>query len=236
MIFAYIALFILLLLIATVLSYWAGLKLVGVKAVLTTVLKITLALIALQLLLVLLGYQVEQGVLRGALWFAGLIGGFLLWHKLLNRYHQVGIGKSLGAYIIAGIFIWITSLVLAIAAMNFVQSFQIQGPAMSPTLKDGDVVLAYKRGKELELNKIVVYSYNNKNNAAVGRILGLPGQTITIDSNYMHADGTTGMAGKYTLKEDEYYIAGDNRANTVRRIVKANNIVAVVGPTIKKAD
>ena len=238
MIVLYIAPLILVLIFAMALSYWAGLRAVSIKATFAKALQITLLLIVLQTVAGLLSYLLGENPLSLLVWITWLVGAFIVWHKLLNRYYApVGIGKSLGAYIIAGVISTVVSVVIAIGAIGFVQSYKIDGNSMNPALRSGDTVLIYKRGKQLEINKIAIYDYKNngKGGKAIGRILDTPGQTVSIKTDYVGVDGTLAKPSEYTLKDGEHYIVGDNRENTIPRIVMADDIVAIVGPTIIKA-
>ena len=132
----------------------------------------------------------------------------------------------------------ILSVIVAIGAIGFVQSFKIDGNVMNPTLRNGDTVLTYKKGKKLEVNKVVIYDYkmNDKSGKTIGRILYTPGQTVSIKTQYVDVNGTITGPADYTLKDSEYYIVGDNKDSTIPRIVKADDVDAVVGPTILKAN
>ena len=237
MILLYILLFILVAVIAMVFSYYVGLRAVGVKASLSNAFKLTVVLLLLQGLATLLSYLLGDNPVTIIVWLGWLVGAFIAWHKLLNRYYRVGIGKSLGAYIIAGIIANILLVIVAIGAIGLVQSFKIDGNVMNPTLRNGDTVLTYKKGKKLEVNKVVIYNYkmNDKSGKTIGRILYTPGQTVSIKTQYVDVNGTIAGPADYTLKDGEYYIVGDNKESTIPRIVKAQDIVAVVGPTILKA-
>ena len=238
MILLYVSIFILVAVLAMAISYYVGLRAVGIKASLANAFKLTIVLLALQALATLLSYLLGENPLTILVWLLWLIGAFVVWYKFLNRYYKASFGKSLGAYIIAGIIATVVSAIVAIGALGYVQSFKIEGNIMRPTLRHGDTVLTYKVGKKLEVNKVVIYDYeaNDKSGKAIGRILYTPGQTVAIKTQFVDVNGTLAEPSDYTLKEGEYYILGDNKENTLPRIVKANDIVAVVGPTIIKAN
>ena len=108
----------------------------------------------------------------------------------------------------------------------FVVTFQqVIGPSMEPTLKEGDVLLLDKityRIFEPSRNDIVVIEEDSKN--MVKRIIGLPGETISYKDNILyindesyeetHIDVATSDFDSITLKEDEYFVMGDNRINS----------------------
>lgn len=237
MILLYIVLFILIALVAKVFAYYVGLRAVGVKASLPNAFKLTIVLLLLHALATLIGYLLGDNPLIIIVWLVWLVGAFIAWHKLFNRYYKVGFGKSLGAYIIAGIIATILLVIVANSAIGFVQSFKIDGNVMNPTLRNGDTVLAYKKGKKLEVNKVVIYNYkmNEKSGVTIGRILYTPGQTVSVKTQYVDVNGALAQPSDYTLKDGEYYIVGDNKESTIPRIISAEDIIGVVGPTILKA-
>jgi signal peptidase I len=238
MITLYISLVILVLVFAMASSNWVSLRAVSIKVTFFKALQLTLVLVVLQAVAGLLSYVLGDNPLSLLVWITWLVGAFIVWHKLLNRYYApVSIGRSLGAYLVAGIISTVVSVVIALGAVGFVQSYKIEGNTMNPALRNGDTVLTYKRGKQLEVNKIAIYDYvnNEKNVKAIGRILDIPGQTISIKTDYVGVDGTLVKPSDYTLKDGEYYIVADNRENTTPRIVRADDIVAIVGPTLIRA-
>ena len=107
----------------------------------------------------------------------------------------------------------------------------VHGSSMDPTLQDGDSVwvnmLAY-RFSDPERYDIIVFPYSDDVNY-IKRIIGLPGETIQINSNGdILINGkilqepkqfarmvTSGVAIEpITLGPDEYFVLGDNRVNS----------------------
>lgn len=237
MILLYAVLFILIVLVATVFSYYVGLRAVGVKAGVANVFKLAILLLALQVLATTLSYLLGDSPVTIIVTLGWFVGAFIAWHKLLNRYHSVNIGKSLGAYVIGGIIAAVLCAIVAVGMLSFVQSFKISGDAMNPSLRNEDRVLVYKKGEKLEVNKIVAYNYkmNEQNGKTIGRILYAPGQNVSIKTQYLDANGALAEPADYVLKESEYYIVADNKEVTIPRIISEENIIGVVGPTIIKA-
>ena len=77
-----------------------------------------------------------------------------------------------------------TLLVVAAAAILVVVLFlpviQITGSSMSPTLKNGDIVVAANLRK-YESGEIIAFYYNN--NLMVKRVIGVGGDVVSIDSD-----------------------------------------------------
>lgn len=222
---------------ATGLSYYLGLRAVGVKASLFVAFKIVLVISLVSILAFVLSYVLRDTNLAIVLVLGWLIGSVVLWHKLLNRYYPVKVRKSLIAYVIGYFISCIFNLLITIFMISFVQTFQVTGNAMNPALENGDRILGYKIGVNPEVNKVVAYNYkmDEERGITVGRILYAPGQTVSVKTKYVTVNGTVAEPSEYTLKEDEYYIVGDNASVTIPRIVAEKDIVAIVGPTLLKA-
>ena len=112
---------------------------------------------------------------------------------------------------------------------------------MEPTLRDKQIVLIKKYNLDLNYNDIVVIKKNNK--IIIKRIVGIPKDTVKIE-DYVYINGKkiddlstedAGIASKeITLKEDEYFVLGDNRQNSIdsrfQEIgnIKANEIIGKI--------
>ena len=108
----------------------------------------------------------------------------------------------------------------------------VVGPSMEPTLRSGQEILINKIAYQLSAPKcgdVVVFKPNGNENAhvSVKRVIGVPGDTIQIESGKVLINGklytkdmaeTTddpGLAAEpITLGADEYFVLGDNRRNS----------------------
>ena len=110
------------------------------------------------------------------------------------------------------------------------QRTQVSGTSMEYTLSDGDNLIVDKisyRFRKPERFDIVVFPFQYKEDTYyIKRIIGLPGETVQIDSNgVIYIDGeeleesygreviqNPGEAAEpVELGEDEYFVLGDNR-------------------------
>ena len=97
----------------------------------------------------------------------------------------------------------------------------VDGPSMQPTLKGGELMILNKRSKIDRFDIVVV---NNGKEDIIKRVIAMPGETISCEDGKIYVNdhlqeeeysrGTTSDFKKVTLKDDEYYVLGDNRTNS----------------------
>ncbi|MBU1693856.1 MAG: signal peptidase I [Verrucomicrobia bacterium] len=103
---------------------------------------------------------------------------------------------------------------------------QVRGNSMEPTYRDGSwhaVNLLKFATRHPRRGEVVVISMVGRRALYLKRVLGLPGETVSFFNGQLIVDGRempdpylTGrgdwMLPAITLDEDEYFVAGDNRA------------------------
>lgn len=129
----------------------------------------------------------------------------------------------------------IISLIVIIGIRTYImQPFFVSGSSMEPNFHDGDYLivdeLSYEIG-EPKRGDVIIFRYpKNPNEYFIKRIIGLPGEKIEISDNTIkifnnsRPDGfiveesgyipqATATTGNYVaeLKNNEYYVLGDNR-------------------------
>ncbi len=121
----------------------------------------------------------------------------------------------------------ILGVLLAVAMTLFVmQGFCVSGECMQPHLYTGERVLANKLAYHLDPPKrgdIVIFDYpKDTREIFVKRVIGLPGETVAIQSGQVVIDGKPlpepyrvfaahgDMAAQF-VPHDQYFVMGDNR-------------------------
>lgn len=125
----------------------------------------------------------------------------------------------------------VTSILIGIAAafifMSVFAVADVHGHSMEPTLYEGSKVFVLKYFKP-DYNDIVIAVSHKSSDMPfylIKRVVGLPGDTIQFKDNSLYRNGKyveepyikeemfTGDM-EVTLKDDEYFLCGDNRNNS----------------------
>lgn len=124
-------------------------------------------------------------------------------------------------------FIVLAAAVAVLISFLLCPIYRIYGNSMSPTLEDGNYIVAVK-SRHFDPGDVVVISYNNK--LLVKRVIALPGQWVDIDQNgvvfvddemqeepYIRekALGDCNIRLPYQVPEGTVFVMGDNRAGSL---------------------
>ncbi len=120
---------------------------------------------------------------------------------------------------------------------------RVDGLSMTPTLQNGEFVLvnrlAYQLGSPTRGDIIVFRSVNQPDLYLIKRIIGVPGDTISIGGGRVVVDGTTLVepyikaepqySGHWAVPEGYVFVLGDNRNNSedshVWGLLPLNNVI-----------
>jgi len=140
-----------------------------------------------------------------------------------------------GGGVLFDFFKWVSLCIIAVILINtyWVAVFIVDGESMYPNLKDKELVLwernTYKEdGMAPGRGDIVIVRYpgDPKNKKYVKRLIGLPGEKVSIrggsvyinnqllKEKYLSYDLETDPGGEWKLGSNEYFILGDNRPNS----------------------
>ena len=138
--------------------------------------------------------------------------------------------RTLLVAVARGVLGWLGVGVLAlvvVAACGHPQAVRMVGNAMAPTLKNGDIRIfdtgAYSSSSP-KRGDIVLFQINAER---IGRVIGLPGETIGIASGKVSVNGavlaepylapgtqTTAPQDSYSVPRASYFIMEDNREHS----------------------
>ena len=139
--------------------------------------------------------------------------------KYNRKYKKVLKSTFSSLIVVAAIAVLIATLALPV--------LQIQGSSMEPTLNDEEIVVLIKTSN-LKRGQLCCFSYQNK--LLIKRIIGVPGDSITIneegvvyvngsvlDEPYVldRALGECDITFPYYVSENHYFILGDHRSTSI---------------------
>ena len=130
------------------------------------------------------------------------------------------------------VFVFVLTCLLSIKNIFYFE-IEVVGSSMVTTLNEGEIGLASKITyvKEIERNDIIIFKRDNKE--IIKRVIGKPLDKIEINENGVYVNNqlieesyltkenkeeTYFLFGTYneiTLKEDEYFVLGDNRRDSL---------------------
>lgn len=127
------------------------------------------------------------------------------------------------------------SVILAGLIIAFIaQSFLVEGSSMEPSFHDGQRLMVEKvsyRFREPKRGEVVVFRYpGDERRKFIKRVIGLPGDEITIRNGFLHVNGqrleesyingptygtySAPTFGPVLVPEGTYFVLGDNRRNS----------------------
>jgi len=118
--------------------------------------------------------------------------------------------------------------VLFLAVNLLTARIRVEGISMEPSLHEGQFVVVNRmayRWNEAERGDIIVFRFPlNPSRRFIKRVIGLPGNTVTIRGGDVYIDGqildepylaaTPRYDGEWIIGPDELFVLGDNRNNS----------------------
>ena len=139
--------------------------------------------------------------------------------------------KKFGILVFEVVKVVLISLAIILPIRLFlVQPFYVEGASMEPNFYQNEYLiideLSY-RFNEKQRGEVIIFK-NPKNTRAyfIKRIIGLPGEAVSIDEGRVYIDGeileeayienfSSDKHEAITLEENEYFLMGDNRSNSL---------------------
>jgi len=143
------------------------------------------------------------------------------------------------SYTLEIIKVFLIALAIVVPVRYFlIQPFYVKGASMEPNFHDHEYLIideiSYRLGSP-KRGDVIVFKYpRNPKQFYIKRVVGLPGETVTIKDGFVFITKTDGEEIKYdessyldpsvstqpytysnvTLDDDEYFVMGDNRPSS----------------------
>ncbi len=143
----------------------------------------------------------------------------ILREKYNRKYKQVLRSTLYSLIVVAAVAVLIATLALPV--------LQISGSSMEPTLNDEEIVVLIKT-TNLKRGELCCFTYQNK--LLIKRIVGLPGDKITVDQNgnvYVNDEiidepyitdkalGESDITYPCYVTDNHYFLMGDHRSTSI---------------------
>ena len=154
------------------------------------------------------------------------------------------IKENNGKKIVKEIIPYIVILIVVILIRTFlVTPVVVSGPSMKPTLEGGEVMILNKNGSIDRFDVIVAQiEKDGQIEDIIKRVIALPGETISCEDGIVYVNdkkqeedyskGITHDFEKVELKDNEYFVMGDNREDSLdSRRIGPLNVEQIKGTT-----
>jgi signal peptidase I len=117
------------------------------------------------------------------------------------------------------LFVTFVVVFLLIYMINF-QIIMIDGPSMSPTYRNHQLLLLHKTASGIKNDDIIVFQFEDKR--CVKRVIAAEGDIVLLKDNHVYVNDVLfqnssydGKSKDYVLSEGEYFVIGDNYRNSI---------------------
>lgn len=133
-------------------------------------------------------------------------------------------------------------LIIIIIRIFFYSPIRVNGTSMYPTLQDKEFMILNKIGLQKGINRFDIVVVESNGKYIIKRVIGLPGESVMYSDNKLYINGKV-VEDNYSksetedfenvvLKEDEYFVMGDNReVSKDSRVIGPVNIKNIKGKT-----
>ena len=147
--------------------------------------------------------------------------------------HKKQTALWLGRIFDLGKIVIILAMVIYLVHLFILSVFVVSGESMEPNFHDREYLMVNKIGYSIaqpQRGNVVVFKFPGElNEKYIKRIIGLPGETVEIKNDEVYVNNqkiiesyipreikTAPLASqtKWTLKDKEYFVLGDNRDNS----------------------
>ena len=138
--------------------------------------------------------------------------------------------KTVGQEILSWILTFAVAIALALVIRTFIfEPVRVDGHSMDYTLADNEYMIVtkydYLLGEPERFDVVICHYPERGRTNFVKRLVGLPGDTVSMLNGTLYVNGEaidepyiTNKANynmqAYTLKDDEYFVLGDNRSSS----------------------
>lgn len=133
-------------------------------------------------------------------------------------------------------------LIIIIIRIFFYSPIRVNGSSMYPTLQDKEFMILNKIGLQKGINRFDIVVVESNGKYIIKRVIGLPGESVMYSDNKLYINGKV-IEDNYSksetenfenviLKDDEYFVMGDNReVSKDSRVIGPINVKNIKGKT-----
>lgn len=195
---------------------------------------ITIILLLLSVGVEVLALVVDPETFGAALFALGVLIGAVVFVYALRKKYSYSSGGNIGLFLVSQVFAGIAAAIITIffsfiILNNYMQSYEVFGRSMAPTLEPGDQ-LALKKNiddvNDIEHGDIVSFKHGSGDNETqlIKRVVGLPGDRVVLEDGNLsvhlaesneiyrpYEDQTVaGDDSETVVESDSLYLVGDN--------------------------